>query len=57
MPPLRTRYTAANPLVMSLEPAGDSTLTAIQSGTQQFVADHGLRAAVGSQCGHGGFRG
>jgi hypothetical protein len=25
---------------MSLEPAGDSALTAIQSGTQQFVADH-----------------
>src|SRR6266566_5509125 len=39
-PPLRTRYTAANPLVMSLEPAGDSALTAIQPGTQQFVADH-----------------
>jgi len=38
-PPLRTRYTAANPLVMSLEPAGDSALTAIQPGTQQFVAD------------------
>jgi hypothetical protein len=37
-PPLRTRYTAANPFVMSLEPAGDSALTAIQSGTQQFVA-------------------
>ncbi len=36
----RTRYTAANPLVMSLEPADDSALTAIQSGTQQFVADH-----------------
>jgi hypothetical protein len=39
-PPLRTRYTAANPLVLSLEPAGDSALTAIQSGTLQFVADH-----------------
>jgi len=25
---------------MSLEPAGDSALTAIQSGIQQFVADH-----------------
>jgi hypothetical protein len=24
----------------SLEPAGDSALTAIRSGTQQFVADH-----------------
>jgi hypothetical protein len=38
-PSLRTRYTAAHPLVMSLEPAGDSALTAIRSGTQQFVAD------------------
>jgi len=56
-PPLRTRYTAANRLVMSLEPAPVSALTAIQSGTQQFVADHGRRAAVGSQCGHGGLRG
>ena len=37
---LRTRYTAANSLVMSLESAGDSALTAIQSGTQQFVANH-----------------
>ena len=57
-PPLRTRYTAASPLVKSLEPAGDSALTAIQSGTQQLVRCRPRRrAAVGSQCGHGGFRG
>jgi hypothetical protein len=55
-PPLRTRYTAAKPLVMSLEPAGRRQRT-IRSGTQQFVAGHGRRAAVRSQCGYGGFRG
>jgi hypothetical protein len=44
-------------LVKSLEPVPVSALTATQSGAQQFVADHGRRAAVGSQCGHGGLRG
>ena len=44
-PPLRMRYTAANLLVMSLEPAGASALPAIQPGRQRFVADRGGRAA------------
>jgi hypothetical protein len=54
-PPLRTRYTAANPFG-HVTGAGRRQRT-IQSGTQQFVADHGGRAALGSQCGHGGFQG
>ena len=32
-------------------------MSRVRVGTQQFVAGHGRRPAVGSQCGHGGFRG
>ena len=55
-PPLRTRYTAANPLVMSLVPL-------VTAHWPRFSRDTAVRcrprrrAAVGSQCGHGGFRG